>query len=332
LGAQLSSSDISIPWINLEQSLIEYKNNPSSSAFDLSRVSLIPVQSETKEKKSKKPAAPVAQKEAVAPKVEASNLSNIPQFAHLGPVHKSSKPLELTESETEYVVSCVKHVFKDNHIVLQFICTNTLKEQQLENVSVKLGLGSVKNVKIESIIPLPTLAFGTPGSIYVCLKREDGVFPTGSFEAVLKFTAKDVDAQTGEVDSYGNEDEYPIEAVELSTSDYVQTTFVPSFQEKWDQVGDEFEISQTYSLSTMKSLPDAVKAIIDFLGMQPCERSDQVPAKKTKHTLFLSGVFLGEIPVLARTRMKFEEGAGVQIELTVRSNNDDISTLLASAI
>ena len=45
-------------------------------------------------------------------------LASIPQFANLGPLFRSSKPVELTESETEYVVNVVKHMFA-NHIVLQ---------------------------------------------------------------------------------------------------------------------------------------------------------------------------------------------------------------------
>ena len=39
--------------------------------------------------------------------------------------------MELTESETEYTVSCIKHVFP-GHVVLQFDCTNTLADQLLE--------------------------------------------------------------------------------------------------------------------------------------------------------------------------------------------------------
>lgn len=55
--------------------------------------------------------------------VYAEQLAAIPEFAKLGPLFKSSaKPLELTESETEYVVNCVKHVFND-HIVFQVIHT-----------------------------------------------------------------------------------------------------------------------------------------------------------------------------------------------------------------
>lgn len=47
-------------------------------------------------------------------------LSSVPELAalNLGPLFKSSLPIELTESETEFVVRCIKHTF-NNHIVLQ---------------------------------------------------------------------------------------------------------------------------------------------------------------------------------------------------------------------
>jgi coatomer protein complex subunit gamma len=45
-------------------------------------------------------------------------LSAIPEFAHLGPIFKSSLSVDLTESEVEYVVRCIKHVFS-HYIVFQ---------------------------------------------------------------------------------------------------------------------------------------------------------------------------------------------------------------------
>ena len=48
-------------------------------------------------------------------------LAAIPEFAHLGNLFKSSeKAVELTESETEYVVCCIKHTFQQ-HIVFQVL-------------------------------------------------------------------------------------------------------------------------------------------------------------------------------------------------------------------
>lgn len=47
--------------------------------------------------------------------------------------------LQLTEEETEYKVVCVRHVL-EGHIVFQFNCTNTVREQVLEDVSVTMDL------------------------------------------------------------------------------------------------------------------------------------------------------------------------------------------------
>lgn len=49
----------------------------------------------------------------------AQQLAEIPEFESYGAVLKSSaKPVDLTESEMEYVVACVKHIFVD-HVVFQ---------------------------------------------------------------------------------------------------------------------------------------------------------------------------------------------------------------------
>lgn len=65
-------------------------------------------------------------------------LSQVPQLSALtrdSTLFKSSPVYELTESETEYNVKCIKHVFSD-YLVLQFDCVNTLSDQLLENVRV----------------------------------------------------------------------------------------------------------------------------------------------------------------------------------------------------
>lgn len=49
----------------------------------------------------------------------AKQLAEVPEFASYGSVLNSSgKPQSLTENETEYVVSCVKHIFRE-HVVFQ---------------------------------------------------------------------------------------------------------------------------------------------------------------------------------------------------------------------
>jgi len=327
----------------LEQSLLEYTRNPSAASkpFDITSVSLVPTVDKVATKVGPKPgpvpaaAAPTASTGAKADSQDmyAALIASIPQFAGLGPLFRSSKPVELTESETEYVVNCVKHTF-NQHIVFQFNCTNTLKEQLLENVVVKMDVNGVKGVSFESDVVLASLPFESPGTTYVCVKRSSPeTFATGTFPCTLKFNAREIDPSTGEAEEGGYEDEYQLEDVELTTADYVQRVNIPgTFQERWEEIGDEFEVVETYTLSTMKNLQDAVKEVSDQLGMLAVESSEKVPAKRTKHILYLSGNFIGNSPVLCRVRMKLEEGQGVLLELTVRSSNDDVSTAIASAI
>jgi coatomer subunit gamma len=68
-----------------------------------------------KPKVAAQPSAPV---ESIFQKY-AKVLSEVPEFKEFGELLKSSlKPIELTEKETEYSVTALKHIFQ-KHIVLQ---------------------------------------------------------------------------------------------------------------------------------------------------------------------------------------------------------------------
>ncbi|KAL7979844.1 hypothetical protein Chor_008182 [Crotalus horridus] len=91
----------------------------------------------------------------------------------------------------------------------------------------------------------------------------------------------------------------------------------PNFAAAWEELGDDYEKEETFALSTIKSLEEAVNNIVKFLGMQPCERSDKVPENKNSHTLYLAGMFRGGLNVLVRARLAL--GDGVTMQVTVRS-------------
>ncbi len=52
-------------------------------------------------------------------------------------IRRTCSPVELTETETEYVVTCTKHILPQ-HVVFQFHITNNMEEHQLENVTVEM--------------------------------------------------------------------------------------------------------------------------------------------------------------------------------------------------
>jgi coatomer protein complex subunit gamma len=57
------------------------------------------------------------------------------------------------------------------------------------------------------------------------------------------------------------------------------------------------------------------------------------PSSNSVHTLNLSGIVAGGGgKVLARCRMTFASGAGVTLELSVRSESDEVGRLVMAAI
>uniref|UniRef100_A0A2P2I1X4 Coatomer subunit gamma n=1 Tax=Hirondellea gigas TaxID=1518452 RepID=A0A2P2I1X4_9CRUS len=257
-------------------------------------------------------------------------LSGIPAFASLGPLFKSSLPVELTESETEYVVRCVKHTFL-NHIVLQFDCSNTLNDQLLENVSVGLEEDG-SSWQILHTLPCPSLPYSSPGTCYILLAiPEDIMQTTGTFTATLKFQVRDCDPITGEPETEdGYQDDYTLEDLEISVSDHVNKAQRSNFAAAWEELGPSSELEDTFALSSLSTLSEAVIQVTNFLGMHPCDRSDRVPDGKSSHTLYLAGTYRGGHAVLVRAKLALSDGVAMQ--LTVRSTDPNVSEVIASAV
>ncbi|XP_062990683.1 coatomer subunit gamma-2 [Elgaria multicarinata webbii] len=305
---------VSIP--GMEKALHQYTLEPSENPFDMRSVPL--ATAPTFEQKSEV-ALMASKPEKLAPSrqdIFQEQLAAIPEFKNLGPLFKSSEPAQLTEAETEYFVRCIKHVFS-NHVVFQFDCTNTLNDQLLEKVTVQMEPSEAYDVL--RCIPAPSLSYNQPGMCYtlVRLPLDDPTAVACTFSCTMKFTVRDCDPNTGVPDDDGYDDEYVLEDLELTLSDHMQKVLKPNFAAAWEEVGDDYEKEETFALSTIKTLDEAVNNIVKFLGMQPCERSDKVSENKNSHTLYLAGVYRGGLDVLVRSRLAL--GDGVTMQVTVRS-------------
>uniref|UniRef100_A0A8C5RH20 Coatomer subunit gamma n=1 Tax=Laticauda laticaudata TaxID=8630 RepID=A0A8C5RH20_LATLA len=294
---------VSIP--GMEKALHQYTLEPSEKPFDMRSVPLATAPAF----EQKAEISLVANKpEKVAPSrqdIFQEQLASIPEFKNLGPLFKSSEAVQLTEAETEYFVRCIKHVFS-NHIVFQFDCTNTLNDQLLEKVTVQMEPSEAYEVL--RCIPAPNLSYNQPGMCYtlVRLPLDD---PTTAVEIWGSAVVISCIAFWASLRQ--------LEDLELALSDHVQRILKPNFAAAWEEVGDDYEKEETFALSTIKSLEEAVNNIVKFLGMQPCERSDKVPENKNSHTLYLAGLFRGGLDVLVRARLAL--GDGVTMQVTVRS-------------
>ncbi|KII93952.1 hypothetical protein PLICRDRAFT_153163 [Plicaturopsis crispa FD-325 SS-3] len=333
----------------LETKLVAYVNDPESSkqAFDTSSIPKISRKQAAQDasrpstldtigvpaskKASATPPPPSAAETASA---YAQQLADVPELSSYGPVLNSSlKPTQLTETETEYQVTCVKHIFAE-HIVFQFNVSNTLPDTVLEQVSVILQPQTESGLSEDFIIPIPSLTAATsPSIVYVSFTRESPEeYALASFQCILKFVSKELDPSTGEPEEEGYEDEYQLEDVELSAGgDYIIPSYT-TFASEWDRLRTGATATETFALSAMESLKAACDSIIEVLNMEPLGGS-QTPSSTSVHTLQLSGLVTGGGgKVLVRSRMTFTKGQGVTLELGVRAEKQAACALVLAAV
>lgn len=334
----------------LERSLRAYAASPGweDAAGDLT-FSALPVVEDTVEELRKEsgheeesealpgafePLVPEEPKEKIDP---AAVIYAIPELAGMGRVFRSAPAVELTEPEAEYVIRCIKHIC-DEHVILQFQVQNTIEDQRLDNVTVQIDTDS-DVFEVAGEIAAEHIKYGDTENCFTVLQRNmEAPLGPSSFTCELHFSVMQVDPATGEEEGdAGFEEEYPLEDLEVSTSDFMAKVSVPDFRRAWENVGNAHEVMEKFALQ-FKKQEEAVKAVVDFLGMQPCDGTGLLKAGNdgTKpHMLHLSGVFVGGRSVLARAQVAVQgtDGSGgVVLKIAVRSEDEGVSRMVADCI
>jgi coatomer protein complex subunit gamma len=320
---------------DLESSLYSYISGCTVSPYSISNVRSASQKSKTEHGISKilsKAGHDSSFSEDVSSSFEQSNLLSNPLFSVYGSVFKSSKPISLTEAETEYKVTCIVHLFQ-SHVVFEFKCTNTIEEQVLEDISVSMEMiEGVDFLAENSTISLDRMPLGDEGSTFVIFDRKEGVFEQAKFSCILRFTSKEIDPATGEPEEEGYDDEYTLEDVDLKLTDYLRPTNISNFKKAWDSLSEECECSSDYDIGKREGLQQAVEMVINIIGCQPCEGTEAVPPNSRSHSTLLSGVCIGESQVLIRTNFGLDELNNVTMKITARSEQLDISELVHAII
>lgn len=366
----------SLPYF--EHQLVMYVTSDDKSTFDTSfDISSIPVvtreQADAEDRTKKltattpslkppktgptKTASTGAEAQATAAAAQqkySQELLAIPELKEFGAVLKSSPVVELTEAETEYVVSVVKHLFKE-YVVLQYEVKNTLPDTVLENVSVVAMPSDEEELEEVFILQAEKLATDVPGKVFVAFKKVngEGSMPTSTFSNILKFTSKEIDPTTNEPEDTGYDDEYEIGDFDLSGSDYVVPAFAGNFAHIWEQVGASGEeAEETLQLSGINSIAgeynalnpspnwtlfsntlntDATEQLAKTLSLQPLEGTD-VPVNQTTHQLKLLGKTVNGGRVVANIRMAYSSKSGVTTKITVRSEEENVAALVIASV
>ncbi|UJR34986.1 hypothetical protein I4U23_027765 [Adineta vaga] len=228
----------------LERLLHRYTMGPTTKPFDVRSVPIEAIQvglpkGRTNTKKARED-------------TYIEQLSSMPEFAHLGPIFKSSLLGDLTESEVEYVVRFLKHVF-NHYIVFQFYVNNTLNDQLLEKVSVQMD-GSAEGFEIVHYTPCQVIKCNDTGTTDTLVK-----LPDDSPACTMQYTVKDCDPATGELnDKEGYADKF-MEYVEVNISDHVQKVLKPNWSASWEEIDAKNELEDTYNTLTIPTLEIPVR-------------------------------------------------------------------------
>ena len=134
-----------------------------------------------------------------------------PSLKKYGRPHKTSEPEHITDTESEFVVTYLKHTYADR-VIFEFRVNNNMDDVLLENISINMDC-EMEGLEEEGGIPIKDLKSGESKSAYVTFAKDPDSFLTGSAACVLCFTMKEVDKDTGEPEEDGTEDEYQLEEV-----------------------------------------------------------------------------------------------------------------------
>lgn len=216
-------------------------------------------------------------------KVEASasELYQIPAFAAYGALVRSSSAVSLTEAETEYHVRVIKHVFRE-HVVLQFVVSNTIEGQVMCDVHMELHLeeGDAARWNIDAILPCKTIGLNEEKSCFVSLSVQpsaEEVVPEATFSAMMKFVAKDVEEDELEAldEIEGFDEEYEVETFDVGFGDFVARPLISDYRKQWEALSGACEEEDQVGLS-FEDVSTAVKEIVSVLGLYAYEGTDRV--------------------------------------------------------
>lgn len=252
-------------------------------------------------------------------------LRHVRQLRELGEPAKSTEPVFLTESDNEYVVSVMKHVYPE-HVVLQFKVKNIMDSLLFKNVTVVTNTEELEAEPLYAI-PIENINPGETQYAYVVLRYAPDEFPSGTVETLFRFSM----AEAGE--DAEDQDEYPMESFDVDVCDFISPMNLGrELDHKWEEQAAN-ETAGTFALHSMKNLTEAAQQLAGFFGMYI---DGGVPEKitTTSHVLKMAGVLADEARTLMLVQAKVYVGTDnmVALHLALRGGADEVREYLANAL
>lgn len=314
--------------VALELALLEVKTNYSDvpiisqSTFFKSMETNLPKPETTK----------LVEEDDLSPICE-SKIIQLPGFNTLGPIIYSGSAKPLNDSDAECHVSYMTHIFK-NHIVVEFICKNTIPHILMENAEVKANMSSDHDVKLLKAFPIKSLKHGSEESSFLVLGCAALLRPIINFDCTINFAFRDFDETLNVCTGPPTFESFKLNAFEISFIDYVQPLRIANFNDAW--VSDNFTLSSsaTFELSSLESIQDSVDLLVTTFGGKAFDSSDRIMPSATVHTLNIGGLLLtpkAPVPFLIKCRIALINQC-IALEIQVKGPEQSICDLVLSQV
>lgn len=274
----------------------------------------------------------LVEEEDSKPKCE-TKITQLPGFNTLGPIIHSGESKALNDSDSECHISYISHIFK-NHIVVEFICKNTIPHIMMENVDVKAEWSSDREAKLLKAFPIKQLKHNNDESSFLVLGCPALLRPVINFDCTVNFSFRDFDDSLNVCTGPPTFESFKLNAFEISFIDYVQPLRIVSFNEAW--ASDKFGAvaGATFELPSLESIQDSVDLLVSTFGGRAFDNSDRIMPSATVHTLSIGGLLLtakAPVPFLVKCRVA-NVSQCIALEIQVKSPEQSVCDLVIGQI
>ena len=262
-----------------------------------------------------------------------TKITQLPGFNTLGSLIHSGNAKNLNDSDAECHIMAISHIFK-NHIVVEFICKNTIPHIVMENVDIKTSLSSDQDVKLLKAFPVTSLKYNCTESSFLVLGCPALLRPLINFDCTVNFAFRDFDESLNVCTGPPTFESFKLNTFEISFIDYVQPLRIVGFNDAWSSSNLGASADATFELPSLQSIQDSVDLLVETFGGKAFDNSDRIVPSATVHSLSIGGLLLtpkAPVPFLVKCRIALVSQC-IALEIQVRSSEQSACDLIIGQV
>ncbi|KAH0790886.1 coatomer subunit gamma [Histomonas meleagridis] len=226
-----------------------------------------------------------------------------PEFEKYGKIEYKSDSFDVTDSDSDFVVSYFVNVFP-KVIVLEFICTNTIEDVNITNVSVFLdGIDVIETTEADSI------KFKETGSMCCILNRKNSMI-FGRYRALLVYSQED------ETDK----DQWELNEVVLGINTWFRSQKINQYEELYASMAQS-EVVSVFQVQNARNTAQGIERVEAEIRLYKV--MEEKDSKKT--TILFYGKDIKDKNLFVLVQLGIARGKGVVCRIAIRSESKDLS-------